>query len=211
MDLSTRYAGLELRHPFMPGASPLSADLDGVQRLEDADAAAIVLPSLFEEEIARYAPVADRYLEHLFRTKHRVAVPVIASLNGTTPESWLRYARLIQQAGADALELNFYHVAANPAEDGGTVERRLIDIVAVLKESITIPIAVKLSPFYSSVASIAAALDRIGADGLVLFNRFHQPPILKPAARRRAVERRDHRHAYGLLDPAKMLEVAVGA
>jgi dihydroorotate dehydrogenase (fumarate) len=177
MDLSTRYLGLQLRHPFMPGASPLTADLDTVRRLEDADAAAIVLPSLFEEDIVRYERTADRYLEHLFRVKRRVAVPVIASLNGTTPESWLRYARLIEQAGADAIELNFYHVATDPLEDSPSVERRVIDIVAVLKESVAVPLAVKLTPFYSSLPHLAAALDRIGADGLVLFNRFYQPDI----------------------------------
>jgi dihydroorotate dehydrogenase (fumarate) len=177
MDLSIRYLGLQLRHPFMPGASPLTADLDTVRQLEDADAAAIVLPSLFEEDIVRYETTADRYLEHLFRVKRRVAIPVIASLNGTAPESWLRYARLIEQAGADALELNFYHVATDPAEDSPTVERRVIDIVAVLKESIAIPLAVKLSPFYSSLSHLVAELDRIGADGLVLFNRFYQPDI----------------------------------
>jgi dihydroorotate dehydrogenase (fumarate) len=177
MDLSTRYLGLQLRHPFMPGASPLTADLDGVRSLEDADAAAIVLPSLFEEDIVRYERTADRYLEHLFRVKRRVAVPVIASLNGTTPESWLRYARLIAQAGADAIELNFYHVATDPTEDSARVERRVIDIVAVLKESVAIPLAVKLSPFYSSLPHLAAELDRIGADGLVLFNRFYQPDL----------------------------------
>ena len=177
MDLSTRYLGLLLPHPFVPGASPLTGDLDMVQRLEDAGAAAIVLPSLFEEDIVRYEPTADRYLEHLFRVTRRVHSPVIASLNGTAPESWLRYARLIEQAGADALELNFYHVATDPAEDGPTVERRVVDIVAVLKESIAIPLAVKLSPFYSSLPHLAAQLDRIGADGLVLFNRFYQPDI----------------------------------
>jgi dihydroorotate dehydrogenase (fumarate) len=177
MDLSTRYLGLPLRHPFMPGASPLTADIDTVRRLEDSDASAIVLPSLFEEDIVRYERTADRYLEHLFRCKRRVAVPVIASLNGTTPDSWLRYARLIEQAGADAIELNFYHVAVDPAEDSLTVERRVIDIVAVLKESVAIPLAVKLTPFYSSLPHLAAALDQIGADGLVLFNRFYQPDI----------------------------------
>ena len=177
MDLATRYLGLQLRHPFMPGASPLTADINMVRRLEDADAAAIVLPSLFEEDIARYERTTDRYLEHLFRVKRRVAVPVIASINGTTPESWLRYARLIEQAGADAIELNFYHVATDLAEDGSAVERRVIDIVAVLKESVATPLAVKLTPFYSSLPNLAAALDRIGADGLVLFNRFYQPDI----------------------------------
>jgi len=109
--------------------------------------------------------------------KRRVACPVIASLNGTTPDSWLRYARLIEQAGADALELNFYHIPIDLSEDSSRVERRVIDIVAVLKESLGIPLAVKLVPFYSSLPHLAAALDRIGADGLVLFNRFFQPDI----------------------------------
>lgn len=177
MDLSTEYLGLRLPHPFVPGASPLSGDLDTVQRLEDAGAAAIVLPSLFEEDIERYEATTDRYLEHLVRVKQRVSSPVVASLNGTAAESWLRYARLIEQAGADALELNFYYVATDPAEDSEMVERRVVDIVAVLKESIAIPIAVKLTPFYSSLPHLAASLDRIGADGLVLFNRFYQPDI----------------------------------
>ena len=177
MDLTTRYLGLKLAHPFMPGASPLVDDLDMVLRLEDGGAAAIVLPSLFEEDIARYEETTDRYLEHLARVKRRVRCPVIASLNGTTPDRWLRYAHLIEHAGADALELNFYHVATDADEDAASVERRVVDIVAVLKESIRIPIAVKLSPFYSALPHLAAQLDRIGADGLVLFNRFYQPDI----------------------------------
>ena len=177
MDLSTRYLGLTLAHPFMPGASPLDDDLDMVLRLEDAGASAIVMRSLFEEEIAGHAATADRYLERLMRIKRRAGIPVIASLNGTTAAGWLRYAALLQKGGADAIELNFYHVAADPAEDAAAVERRVVDIVAVLKESIAIPLAVKLSPFYSALAHLAAQLDRIGADGLVLFNRFYQPDI----------------------------------
>jgi dihydroorotate dehydrogenase (fumarate) len=177
MDLSTRYLGLQLAHPFVPGASPLADDLSMVQRLEDAGAAAIVLPSLFEEDIVRYETATDRYLEHLLRVKQRVRIPVIASLNGTVPEGWLRYAGMIEQAGADALELNFYHVATDLGEEGRSVERRIVDIVAVLKESILIPLAVKLSPFYSSLAHLAAQLDRLGTNGFVLFNRFEQPDI----------------------------------
>ena len=177
MDLSTRYLGLSLAHPFMPGASPLDDDLDMVMRLEDAGAAAIVMHSLFEEDIAVYAPATDRYLEQLLRIKRRVRIPVIGSLNGTTAAGWLRYATLIQQGGADALELNFYYVASNPLEDAASVERRVVDIVAVLKESGSIPLAVKLSPFYSALPHLAAQLDRIGVDGLVLFNRFYQPDI----------------------------------
>jgi dihydroorotate dehydrogenase (fumarate) len=205
MDLSTRYLGLELAHPFVPGASPLVDDLDMVLRLEDAGAAAIVMHSLFEEQIiqhhtglprqpvghsdsagepaswfpgrAEYALTPDRYLEQLLRIKRRVRIPVIASLNGTTPEGWLQYATLIERAGADALELNFYRVATDLLERSIAVERRVIDIVAVLKESIGIPLAVKLSPFYSSLPHLCRQLDQIGADGLVLFNRFYQPNI----------------------------------
>jgi dihydroorotate dehydrogenase (fumarate) len=177
MNLSTRYLGLTLAHPFMPGASPLTDDLDMVSRLEDAGAAAIVMHSLFEEEIIHYAMEPDRYLEQVLRIRQRVAIPVIASLNGTNAEGWLQYAGLIQRAGADALELNFYHVATDPREDAAAVERRVVDIVAVLKESIAIPLAVKLSPFYSALPDLATKLDRIGADGLVLFNRFYQPDI----------------------------------
>jgi dihydroorotate dehydrogenase (fumarate) len=177
MDLSTRYLGLDLAHPFMPGASPLDGDLDLVLRLEDAGASAIVMHSLFEEDIEEYAPATDHYLEQLLRIKRRVRIPVIASLNGTTAAGWLRYAGLIQRGGADALELNFYHVSTDPTEDAANVECRLVDIVAVLKESVAIPLAVKLSPFYSALPHLAAALDRIGADGLVLFNRFYQPDL----------------------------------
>jgi dihydroorotate dehydrogenase (fumarate) len=205
MNLRTRYLGLDLPHPFMPGASPLVDDLDVVLQLEDAGAAAIVMHSLFEEQILReryglayytethadahaeatsyfpepseFALAPGRYLERLRRIKKRVSVPVIGSLNGTTTEGWLEYAQLIQQAGADALEVNFYHLATNPLEDGNTVERRLFDIVAVVKESVTIPVAVKLSPFYSSIPHVAVKLDSLGVAGLVLFNRFYQADI----------------------------------
>ena len=204
MNLTTRYLGLTLAHPFMPGASPLVDRIDTVLQLEDAGASAIVMHSLFEEQIARardgrdriqslspasaeasgyfpaggdYALGPARYLEQLALIKRRVGVPVIGSLNGTTAAGWLEFARLIERAGADALELNFYHVATDLFEDGPAVERRVLDIVAVLKESIAIPIAVKLSPFYSALPHLAAQLDRIGANGIVLFNRFYQPDI----------------------------------
>jgi len=206
MDLSTPYLGLTLSNPFVCGASPLGASLDAVLRLEDAGAGAIVMHSLFEEQIltsamrrprvfaasrigGASAPAADayaqspeHYLEHLLRVKQRVSVPIVASLNGTTPEGWLQYARALQRAGADALELNFYFVATDPAEDGRAVEQRVLDVVAVVKESVSIPLAVKLSPFYSSVPNLAARLDRMGAQGLVLFNRFYQADI-DPATR----------------------------
>ncbi len=205
MDLSTTYLGFALKHPLMPGASPLSDDLDAVKRLEDAGASAIVLRSLFEEQITReqhgldanvlahtnsfaeattYLPEPDefvfgpaRYLEHLRRVKSAVGVPVIASLNGTTPQGWLSYSRLMEEAGADALELNFYHVATDPTESGPSVEHRLLDAVRVIKQRVKIPIAVKLSPFFSSLPHMAQQLDAHGVSGLVMFNRFYQPDI----------------------------------
>ena len=164
--------------------APLADTLESVRQLEDAGASAIVMRSLFEEQIlqerygsAGFAFGPDRYLEQLRRIKARVSVPVIASINGTTTEGWLKYARLLQRAEADAIELNFYHLATDPAESAASVEGRLLDIVAVLKESVAIPLAVKLSPFYSSLPNLAARLERIGAQGLVLFNRFYQGDI----------------------------------
>jgi len=205
MDLTTTYLGLTLPHPLMPGASPLAHDLDEVRRLEDAGAAAIVMHSLFEEQITReeagimhqmlvhddsnaealsYFPEVedfafgpDRYLEQVRAIKAAVKVPVIGSLNGTTSEGWLSYARQIQQAGADALELNFYHVATNMMESGADVEARLLETVRAVKTHIAIPVAVKLSPFYSSMSHLALELEAAGAGGLVLFNRFYQPDI----------------------------------
>jgi dihydroorotate dehydrogenase (fumarate) len=204
MDLSTTYMGFEIPHPLVPGAGPLSANLDGVRSLEDAGAPLIVLDSLFEEQITReglatarsmempkesyaealsYFPEPeefdlgpDEYLEHVRRVKAAVAVPVIASLNGTTAGGWLRYAQLIAAAGADALELNLYEVAADPDETSQQVEDRALEVVRTVKESLPIPIAVKLSPFYSSLANFARRLDEF-ADGLLLFNRFYQPDI----------------------------------
>ena len=205
MDLSTTYLGFSLSSPLMPGASPLVDDLDTVKRLEDAGASAIVMHSLFEEQITReqlgavnnilvhensfaealtyfprvdeYALGPDRYLEQIQRIKAMVGVPVIGSLNGTTPEGWLAYAKQIQEAGADAVEINFYHVATDPKETGADVERRLIDVVRLVKAAVTIPVAVKVSPFFSSLPHLAQQLDGLGADGLVLFNRFYQPDI----------------------------------
>jgi dihydroorotate dehydrogenase (fumarate) len=205
MDLSTTYLGLTLAHPLMPGASPLCDSLDACKRLEDAGAAALVLRSLFEEQITReeggivhdllideesdaaalqhfpkpdeFAFSPDRYLEHLRRVKAAVAVPVIASLNGTERAGWLAYAKQMEAAGADAIELNIYHVAADPRETGADVERRLLDAVRQLKWTVQVPVAVKLSPFFSSISNLASELDAVGADGLVLFNRFYQPDI----------------------------------
>jgi dihydroorotate dehydrogenase (fumarate) len=197
MDLSTRYLGLRLANPFVPGASPLTGDLAMACRLEDAGAAALVLPSLFEEDIVRREAATGHYLEHLLRLKRRVRIPVIASLNGTSREGWLHYAHMIERAGANALELNFYHVATDLTEDGRSIEDRVVDIVAVLKESITIPLAVKLSPFYSSLPHLAAQVDRLGVDGLVLFNRFYQPDI-NP-------ERQEATLQLALSDPSELL------
>jgi dihydroorotate dehydrogenase (fumarate) len=193
MDLSTTYLGFSLPHPLMPGASPLVDDLDMVRRLEDAGAAAMVMHSLFEEQVgltARrhssrpsfpapgdYALRPDRYLEQIRRVKAAISVPLIGSLNGTTPEGWLEYARLIEQAGADALELNVYRVAADPKESGAQVEERLLDMVEAVTDSVMIPVAIKLSPFFSSLSHLAQRLKDAGADGLVLFNRFYQPDL----------------------------------
>jgi dihydroorotate dehydrogenase (fumarate) len=204
MDLSTRYLGFDLPHPLMPGASPLVDDLGTVRALEDAGASAIVLHSLFEEQIERdqhgllaaeehehsfaeavtyfprsdeFALGPDQYLEQVRRIRDCVAVPVIASLNGTTAAGWLEYARLIEQAGAHALELNVYYVATDPDETSDAVEQRVIDVVRTVKKAVTIPIAVKLSPYYSSLARLVGRLDAQEADGVVLFNRFYQPDI----------------------------------
>jgi dihydroorotate dehydrogenase (fumarate) len=205
MDLTTKYLGLELDHPLMPGASPMVDDLDSVKRLEDAGASAIVMHSLFEEQITReqlgtiyhmevhdnsfaealsYFPKPDdfrlgpqQYLEQIRKIKEQVNLPVIGSLNGATGKGWVEYAQLIQQAGADALELNVYFLAADGNESGQAVEQRLLDVVRSVKERVSIPVAVKLSPFFSSLAHVAARLDAAGADGLVVFNRFYQPDI----------------------------------
>ena len=205
MDLTTTYLGLRLPHPVMPGASPLADSLDTVRRLEDAGASAIVLRSLFEEQITReqmgmvhhmevheesfaealsYFPKPDEfvfgteeYCRQIARIKEAVRLPVIASLKGVTNEGWLSYAGKLQQAGADALELNVYFVATDPAESGAAVEARVVDILRTVKQAVTIPVAVKLSPFFTSIASLARSLDEAGANGLVLFNRFYQPDI----------------------------------
>lgn len=204
MDLSTTYLGLRLSHPFVPGASPLVDDLDTVRRLEDAGAAAIIMHSLFEEQIAReqmatarhldaavesaealtYLPDTDafalgpeEYLEHIHKLKAVVSIPVIASLNGATEGGWLGYARLIENAGADALELNVYSLATDFTESGEMIERRTLHMLESVKRSIGIPVAVKLSPFYTSLSHFAHRLDERGVDGIILFNRFYQPDI----------------------------------
>ena len=205
MDLSTTYLGLELAHPLMPGASPLSDDLDTVRKLEDAGASAIVLRSLFAEQIAReqiaalihmeahgesfgealsYFPRPDafvlgpqEYLEHLARVKAAVGVPVIASLNGTRPGKWMDYPHLIEQVGADALELNVYQISSDPDATSADIEEQTVATVREVRRALRIPLAVKLSPFFTSIPNVARRLREAGADGLVLFNRFYQPDI----------------------------------
>ena len=205
MDLSTNYLGVRLPHPLVPGASPLSDDLDTVKQLEDEGASAIVLRSLFEEQINReqqathdhwgshdnafaeavtFFPSSDsfvlgpdEYLNHVQRVKQAVRIPVIGSLNGMTPGGWLSYARLIEQAGADALELNVYHAPTDFETSGGEVERQIVDMVRQVKQGLKIPVAVKLSPFFTAFAHFARQLDGVGADGLVLFNRYYDPDI----------------------------------
>ncbi len=184
MDLTTSYLGLKLAHPLMPGASPLTADLDTILRLEDAGAPAIVLHSLFEEQIAADPLRARRsttdpvgYLEHVNRVKESVKVPVIASLNGTTDEGWTSFAGLVEQAGADALELNLYHLSTNLWTSGATLEAYTLDTVKAVRALVSIPIAVKVFPYFSSIPSLARQFEEIGVNGLVLFNRTYQPDI----------------------------------
>ncbi|MEN9974858.1 MAG: hypothetical protein RLZZ282_864 [Verrucomicrobiota bacterium] len=205
MKLSTTYLGLPLKNPVMPGASPMAYKLDTVKRLEDAGAGAIMMHSLFEEQITSqqlaefahtefsadssseassyfphmedYALGPDLYLEQITRIKETVDIPVIGSLNGISMGGWTDHARLIQQAGADALELNVYYVATNPNESGTEVEKRTLDILEAVKASVTIPIAVKLSSNFSSPGHFAKQLDASGAAGVVMFNRFYQPDI----------------------------------
>jgi dihydroorotate dehydrogenase (fumarate) len=205
MDLKTTYLGLDLPNPFVVGASPLADDVDDARRLEDAGAAAIVMRSLFEEQIVReqlsaflhtemhgesfaeamsYFPNPSRfvfgpeeYLDHLRRLKEAVRIPVIASLNGTSPGGWLDYPPLMEKMGADALELNLYPLALDPEVSGAETEDASLTAVREVLRSVRIPVAVKLSPFYSSFAHFAVKLDTLGARGLVIFNRFYQPDI----------------------------------
>jgi dihydroorotate dehydrogenase (fumarate) len=205
MDMSARYLGLELRNPLVASASPLASTVDGVRRLAGAGVAAVVLPSLFEEELRRragqdaalaqagtesfaeslsYFPAAAdaepgprQYLSLLERAAAAVDVPVIASLNGVTTGGWTDYASALEQAGAAAIELNIYHFPADPHVSGRDVEQRHVDVLTTVKAVVGVPVAVKLSPYFSSVGEIALRLDRVGADGLVLFNRFLQPDI----------------------------------
>ncbi len=204
MNMKTQYLGLELANPLVPSASPMSRDIDMAKRLEDAGASALVMYSLFEEEIeddedmyerilhqdighgeaSSYLPPdlsaeshLDLYLTQLAKLKEALDIPVIASLNGTTPGGWIEHAGQIEQMGADALELNVYHVPADIDETGEQVEQRYVSLLTELKQHVRIPLTMKLSPQFSSPGNMVKQLDRLGVDGVVLFNRFYQPDI----------------------------------
>lgn len=205
MDLTTTYLGLSLRTPLVPSASPLSEKVDNIRRMEDAGAAAVVLHSLFEEQLVAeereldqrltqgtesfaealsYFPKPssfhlgpDAYLNHIRQAKAAVKIPVIASLNGTSLGGWTNYAKQMQQAGADALELNVYYIPTNAEQSAEQVEQTYVDILQAVNASVTIPVALKLSPFFHNLARVARRFEETGANGLVLFNRFYQPDI----------------------------------
>ncbi len=206
LNLKTKYLGLELKNPIVPSSSPLMANVDMVKRLEDHGAAAVVMYSLFEEQIIQeqkeldtflsqgtesfsealqFFPEPDEfhnvhaedYLEQIRRLKEAVDIPVIGSLNGVSPGGWMEYAKKIQEAGADALELNIYYIPTDPNMTSAQVEQMYIDDLKQVKQTVDIPVAIKLGPFFSAFANMARRLDEAGADGLVLFNRFYQPDI----------------------------------
>jgi dihydroorotate dehydrogenase (fumarate) len=205
MDLSTSYLGLKLRTPLVPSASPLSEDLDTIKQMEDAGAAAVVLHSLFEEQLRQdtaelaynldhgtysfaealtYFPEPEEfrlgpeeYLKHISNAKKAVKIPIIASLNGSSVGGWTKYAKAIQVAGADAIELNIYNIPTDENLTSAQIEQAYLDILKAVKSEVTIPVAVKLSPFFTNFANMAKRLDKAGANGLVLFNRFYQPDI----------------------------------
>jgi len=201
MNLSTTYMGIPLSSPMIVGAGPLTAELDLVKQLEDAGASALVLPSLYEEEITceqlsdffssetyedsfpeassylpdpEFSPGPDQYLEHLRRVKQAVSIPVIASLNGSTPGGWTSHAHLMEQAGADAIELHLYHAASDPELSAAEVERQMLQTVWDVKGAVEIPVAVKLAPLFTAFANFAVQVDNAGADAIVLFTRFHK-------------------------------------
>jgi len=203
MNLTTNYLGLELKNPIVASSSPLSHTVDSIRRLEDAGTAAVVMYSLFEEQIGfdsyyidyhltqgidsyaesisyfpdmqSYNVGPDQYLNLIRRAKEAVNIPVIGSLNGTSVGGWTDYATLIEEAGADALELNVYYLPTHPDITGAEVEKLYLDILSAVRQAVMIPVAMKLSPFFSSVANMSGRLADHGADGLVLFNRFYQP------------------------------------
>lgn len=203
MDLTTKYLGITLKNPLIVSASPLTAYIDNLRRMELAGAAAVVLPSLFEEQIElqgmgvdKVTPMnqknlpdalqhlpemkgynrgANGYLAHIYQAKKAVSIPVIASLNGYYSGGWVQYARLIEAAGADAMELNIYYLATKPNISSQEIEEMYLHLVRDVKAAVSIPVAIKLSPYFSALANMASRLDNMGADGLVLFNRFYQP------------------------------------
>ena len=203
LDFRTKYMGLSLRSPIVVSACPLSEELGNIVQMEDAGAGAVVLFSLFEEQIRReqdrlvsiqmtttnvfaegldyfpsmdeYAVGVEEYLELIRAAKERVDIPIIASLNGITPEGWIDYARLMEEAGADGLEINVFYIPADVLQDGRAVEHRYLDIVEMVRRTVRIPIAVKLNPYFSAIGHMAQSLAGAGADALVLFNRFYQP------------------------------------
>jgi len=205
MDLSTTYLGLKLRTPLVPSASPLSEDLDTLKQLEDAGASAVVLHSLFEEQLRQdsvdlnrhmeqgtysfaealtYFPQPEEfrlgpeeYLKHIGRAKEAIRIPLIASLNGSSVGGWTEYARAVQQAGADGIELNIYHIPTDMNVTSAEIEQAYLDIAKAVKSEVTIPVAVKVSPFFTNFANMARRFDLANVDGLVLFNRFYQPDI----------------------------------
>ena len=205
MDLSTTYMGMKLKNPIVHSASPLTEDVDNIRRLEDAGTSAIVMHSIFEEQITMegrqldhyleygtesfgealsYFPVLEsykngpeEYLEMVAAAKKAVGVPIIGSLNGVSTGGWIDYARKIEEAGADALELNVYYIPTEPKLTGAEVEQMYIDVVSDVKKSVSIPVSVKIGPFFSALANVAQRLSDAGADALVLFNRFYQPDI----------------------------------
>ena len=184
MDLTTTYLGIRLRTPFVPSASPLSEDITKIRQMEEAGASAVVLHSLFEEQAevnaaakAEFRVAPEAYLKHIAEAKRCVKIPIVGSLNCTTVGGWIRYARQIAEAGADALELNIYKIPTRTKVTGTTIEKGYIDVVRTVRAGTTIPLAVKLSPYFSNFANMAACFDKLGVDGLVLFNRFYQPDI----------------------------------
>lgn len=233
VDLATRYLGLELRSPIVASAAPHNADPAMAERLERAGVAAIVLPSLFEEEILfeemelnrsleqgtehfaealDYFPnvhgfigVADRYVVALERIKSNAGVPIIASLNATTAGGWIHHTRRIEAAGADAIELNLYHLAADPLRTAADMDAADLALIAAVRASVAIPLAVKLSPYYSAFANFAAAAVRAGADGLVLFNRFYQPDLDLDALE--VVPRLELSHPWEMRLPARWIAI----
>ena len=236
IDLSSNYLGMKLKNPVVVSASPLQKHLENIRRMEDAGAAAIVMHSLFEEQIElesrelnrnldegtesfaeslHYLPDLERYnlgpesyLQHLADAKRTVDIPILGSLNGVSPGGWTRYARMIEQAGADAIELNTYYVPTDPDVTGATIEQMYFDLVSQVRASVRIPLAVKLSPMFSSLPNIAKQFDRGGANALVLFNRFYQPDFDLEALD--VVQTLELSHSYELLPRLNWVAILFG-